>query len=303
MHLGKASNDSGALAALCLLLTATLWGVAWYPLRLLAELGVNGIYSTLLVYGSASISFLWLLPQCKNSFVSDPWCFALLALCSGWANLAFILAVVEGQVLRAQLLFYLSPIWATLGAWLWLRERVSARAWATLAVAMVGALTLLWDPSLKTWLPRNVSDFLALSAGLAFAISNLCLRRLAHKNEHSKILASWFGVTLLSIGGLWVNTDPVPLLPLWQWLCAAVIGMGMVIVTSVCVVYGFSQLPVHRGAVIMLFEIFVGALSSMLLTQERMQANEWMGGLLIIFAAFLSTRQHVKQQEYNMQNT
>ena len=38
---------------LSLLLAATLWGVIWYPLRLLDENGLNGLWTSLVSYGVA----------------------------------------------------------------------------------------------------------------------------------------------------------------------------------------------------------------------------------------------------------
>jgi drug/metabolite transporter (DMT)-like permease len=54
--------------------------------------------------------------------------------------------------------------------------------------------------------------------------------------------------------------------------------------------YGVTHLPVHRSAAIMLFEVFAGAVSAALLTEEILSLREWTGGLLIMFAAWLTIR-------------
>jgi drug/metabolite transporter (DMT)-like permease len=56
-------------------------------------------------------------------------------------------------------------------------------------------------------------------------------------------------------------------------------------------------LPVYRSAVILLFELVAGAISSQLLTEEVMEIKEWIGGGFIILAAYLSARAYVHHPE------
>ena len=58
------------------------------------------------------------------------------------------------------------------------------------------------------------------------------------------------------------------------------------------VVYGVTHMPVHRSATILLFEVVAATVSTYLLTDERMSTREWLGGLAVIVAAYLSARQH-----------
>ena len=41
------------LPVLSLLFTATLWGIVWYPLRLLESQGLAGLWSAMISYGAA----------------------------------------------------------------------------------------------------------------------------------------------------------------------------------------------------------------------------------------------------------
>jgi drug/metabolite transporter (DMT)-like permease len=52
--------------------------------------------------------------------------------------------------------------------------------------------------------------------------------------------------------------------------------------------YGVTHLPVHRSAVIFLFEIVAGAVSAALLTNELVTPGEWAGGLLVVLAAWIT---------------
>ena len=61
--------------------------------------------------------------------------------------------------------------------------------------------------------------------------------------------------------------------------------------STLAVVYGVTHMPVQRSAVIMLFELIVGAASAWWLAGESVDAREWLGGALILFAALIAIRQ------------
>jgi len=71
---------------------------------------------------------------------------------------------------------------------------------------------------------------------------------------------------------------------------APMIGLLGITVMTLTVVYGVSHMPIHRSAIILLFEIIVGAVSSQLLTNEVISLHEWLGGALVMLAAFLSAK-------------
>ena len=130
----------------CLLFSATLWGVFWYPLRVLELNGLAGLWSTFIIYGSAltiAIPVLWV----KRRGFQEPVLLLYLACASGWTNVAFILAIIEGNVVRVLLLFYLAPIWTVILGKFFLGEILSPLSRFTLVLAMVGAVIMLWDRS------------------------------------------------------------------------------------------------------------------------------------------------------------
>jgi len=77
----------------------------------------------------------------------------------------------------------------------------------------------------------------------------------------------------------------------WAWLLGAVVMTLM----NIAVVYGVTHMPVHRSAIILLFEIVVGAVSSLLLTDEVINLQEWIGGGLVMLAAYLTAVQHLRK--------
>jgi len=281
------------LPVLSLLLTASLWGLVWYPLRLLEGQGLSGLWVTLSSYGAAlALGLVWLW-QSRSDWQYKPLVLGMMALAVGWCNVAFVLAVLDGTVLRVLLLFYLSPLWALLLGWVLLKEHPGASGLLVFVLALAGALTMLWDADMGMPWPRDRSDWLAVSSGFAFSLANVMVRKSQSISMQTKSVASWLGVVL--VAGVWILIvrEPFPLVQLSTWFAAALLGWLGFVVMTVTVIYGVSHMPVHRSAVILLFELVVGAVSSLLLTDERVLLQEWLGGALILTAAYFAAHAHI----------
>ncbi len=271
-----------------LLAGATMWGVVWYPMRLLEAAGVSGLWLTLLLYTAAAVAGIALAGREIRWFARRPLLLSGLGLSAGWTNIAFILAVLDGNILRVLLLFYLTPVWATALGWLVLREHVNRGAVLVLVVALAGAGLMLWRPGNDFPWPHGAADWLALSSGFAFAVSNLFVRYGADIPVALKSFSVWLGVVVLATLLIAVLGRPHPLMT--PGVAAGIVALGWfgIVVMTVLVQYGVSRMPVHRSAIILLFELVAGALSQQLLTTETMSLREWSGGALVVAAAFLS---------------
>lgn len=276
------------LSVAALLAGATMWGVVWYPMRLLEAAGVSGLWLTLLLYAAAVVAGFPLAGREIHWFARRPVLLSGLGLSAGWTNIAFILAILDGNILRVLLLFYLSPVWATALGWLILKERVNRGAVLVLVVALAGAGLMLWQPGAEFPWPRDGADWLALSSGFGFAVSNLFVRYGAEIPVPLKSLSVWLGVVALAALLIAVLGSPHP--SITPGIAAGIVGLGWfgTVVMTVLVQYGVSRMPVHRSAIILLFELVAGALSQQLLTTETMSLREWSGGALVVAAAFLS---------------
>lgn len=274
------------LAVASLLLAATLWGIVWYPLRLLEQAGLQGLWSTLILYcAAACVGAVLARGHWREAHGNLGW-LAVLTLGAGWCNTAFILAVLEGEVMRVLLLFYLAPAWTLVLARLFLDERIGAAAAVSIAVALCGAGLMLWSPEIGLPWPVSRADLLALSSGMAFALSNVAIRRLQSVSVRVKTALSWYGVVAIAGIGLVAGVAPVPAVGAGTLVAAVALGLFAMTVMTLAVQYGVTHLPAHRSAVILLFELVVGAVSAAWLAGEVMGLREWAGGLLIAGAAW-----------------
>jgi len=175
MHSTK--QEHRLLPVLSLLFAATLWGLVWYPLRLLDGQGLSGLWSALISYGAILCLFAWVLLRDRRALAENIVPLALMGLSAGWCNVAFIMAVLDGHVVRVLLLFYLSPFWAVCLGWFMLGERLDRKSMLVFAIAVTGAIIMLWNETVGIPWPRDPADWLAVSSGFAFALSNVYVRR------------------------------------------------------------------------------------------------------------------------------
>lgn len=281
-------------AILSLLLAATLWGVFWYPLRLLEQHGLHGLWSTLLIYCGTLPTMLLLMRGHWGEFTKAPWMLLAIALVSGWCNTTFILAVLEGNIVRVLLLFYLSPLWATLMGWLFLREQLQRDSLWVLALALAGAVIMLWQPETGMPWPQQRADWLALSSGFSFALVNVLVRSTQKVSVYTKTASAWLGVIVVATLLIFITGRSLGEASGYTISSALVLGALVLVVMTLSVVYGVTHLPVYRSAVILLFEVVAGAVSAQLLTDEVVLLREWVGGGFVILAAYLSAHAHIK---------
>jgi len=279
-------TDSNRLAIASLLFSASLWGILWYPLRLLNSAGLSAVWSSLIMYFAAAVLAIPFLLKRDILNLAKRKDLLLLALAAGITNVAFVVALIEGEVMRVMLLFYLSPLWTVLlGRW-WLKEKLSFSAIVMLLTAMSGSIVMLWNPNIGWPWPHDLADWLALMASIAFSVNNVQARKLADVDMQTKTAVIWWGVVVISLLVLVWQQSPIPDVSINVWLGAWCLGWFGIVVMTVAVLYGVAKMPVYRSSVIMLFELVVAAIAAWVLTNEVMTLQEWLGGGLILMAGY-----------------
>jgi len=269
---------------------AVTWGLIWYPYRLLGSAGISGSLSSLLTYLVALALGLAFFPSALGKFRRAGWLLVWIGLTAGWTNLAYVLAVIHGEVMRVLLLFYLSPFWTVIFAHLLLREKTAGAGYGVMGLSLAGAVVMLWRPELGLPLPQNQAEWMGLSAGLMFALSNVLARKAQDFDVSAKSFSVWSGVAALSLLPLLWNPaefQPLAALPLGGWLWLLAIGVAIFGVT-LTVQYGLAHTPANQAIVIFLFELVVAAISSYFLAGEAMTVQEWAGGAMIVAASLFS---------------
>jgi len=278
--------------AWALLVGAATWGVIWYPYRRLAAAGVDGIWSTVVTYGLAlaigAIVFRAHLPALRR-MPPAAW---LMGAAIGWSNLGYVLGILEGEVMRVLLLFYLAPLWTVPLARIFLGEKLDARGGLVVALAMAGAGTMLWRPDLGAPWPASFAEWLGVASGFLFALGNVLVRKLESMSDAAKSMVIWAGVTVAGLVHLpWSKSTAHAAFEAMgaSWMLIAGISVALVAM-GYLLQYGLSRMPANRAIVILLFELVVAALAAYFLAGESLRMLDWVGGAFIVAACLASGR-------------
>ena len=279
--------------ALALVFNAATWGLSWWPFRQLESLGLHPLWTTALVYGMAVITLLATRPRALGEVLRTPslW---VLVVASGTTNAAFNWAVTIGDVVRVVLLFYLMPLWAVGLARVLLGERLTALALLRVAMALAGAVVVLW-PAEGGWpLPRSLPEWLGVLGGFSFALNNVMLRHQAHRSESARALAMFVGGTLvastLAFTLTAAGTADWPPPPQAAWVVGAVALGVLFLASNLALQYGAARLPANVTAVVMITEVFFASASAVWLGGGTLTPALLAGGTLIVLAALLAAR-------------
>lgn len=275
-----------ALPVAVLLVSASLWGLAWWPLKAFADAGLSGPLLALLTYGALGLAGLPWLWRERARWQRQTTLLLLIALVGGWGNAAFVGALVQGDVVRVMLLFYLAPVWSVIGGRLFLGEAVSWRRGAAVALAVAGAFLVVGGAQALA-APPTAADVLALTAGMGFAGNNIASRAAQAVPTASKTVALCLGCALVCVP-LLVGTPlawPAFDAPLAGALAAyTFVGLLLVLVTWQ---WSVTRLEAGRAGVISLAELLVAVASAVAIGGEVLAPHEWAGGALILAAAVL----------------
>lgn len=274
---------------LVLLAGSVMWGLSWLPLKYFAGFGLEGLNVTLVGHGSVGVLGAALLVARFHAWRRQLPGVLLLACSGGLANLAFATAIVQGDVVRVMVLFYLLPAWGVLGGYLWLGERVDTLRKLTVAAALLGAYLILGGASLSQ-LP-STTDVLAIVSGMALALNNVWVRKLRDVAVSLKTTATFAGCLLLAVPLSLLGLQPLPAdVPPAVWLQLAGFGLVWLLLATAATQWGVAHMEAGRSSVLIIVELFTAVISAALLSGTQLSPLEWLGGALVTFAALAEAR-------------
>ena len=290
---------SDVLPSVALAFGAALWGLFWIPIRGIEQAGVAAFWTGPTIFGASTLLFIPLLVLRFRNFVAH-WRHILLpGLLSGFAFALYIASLNLTDVVRAILLFYLSPLWSTLLGMAMLQERLTANRVVALVLAFCGLYVVLVLENGLPW-PRNTGDWFALLSGLCWSIASVKLfqdgARMVLEKAITFVVCALF-ISLLLV--LWQQGDfsGVPdvatLRAGWHWIL--LIAMLMLPITWLTI-WPTTLLSPGRVGMLLLCEVLVGVTSAALLLDEPFGWRELSGAILIVSAGAVEV---LRQQKFN----
>ena len=271
------------------LYAGAVWGLFWIPLRELEDAGFQGLWITVVYFLIPALCLfpvtIWRWKYVKRGGFQ----LQLTAIISGGALLLYSTSIVYTDVVRAILLFYLTPVWGIILGRIFLGDKISTPRVIAMILAIIGMLTIFGLGS-KFPLPQNLGDWLGLCSGFMWAIAMVLINK--NKNHSTieltvgffqwSLILSLFAAVLLSPDSLPSFDKIVPVIPLMLIFMVLLILPG-----TYASLWGPKYL--NPGVVGLLFmtEIVVGAISVAILAGEPFGIREITGVLFIAGASML----------------
>ena len=279
---------SDKILSLIIVVSSCAWGLYWLPLRSIEQSGIVGSWSIVLVNACPLIILVPLIFFNLDKLKKYPKPIFFAGIMIGAAFTFYANGLVQTSVIRATLLFYLSPIWSTIIGIIWLNERLTIARVISIIVALIGLILLLYDFRNQETAMLNFGDFSSILSGLFWALGASILKKWSKLPIIPLTAIVYFSTTSLSILlAIIVYKAPIPSLVLiGQNFSTAFIWSVIVLLPSFCIIFRISQILFPgRVGILMMSEVAVAVISAkILLPEEQMVILQWIGASAILLA-------------------
>jgi drug/metabolite transporter (DMT)-like permease len=287
-------------AKLACLYAGAVWGLFWIPLRALENAGLHGLWVAVVYFLVPTLCLVPIGIWRWKHFKAGGLQLQITAMLSGLALLLYTMSIVYTDVVRAILLFYLTPIWGTILARIFLGDAITPQRIFAMAVAVVGALTI-FGLGLQFPVPQNIGDWMGVSAGMLWAIASLRINIYKDYSAIEMTLGFFFWSLIFSIiAALIFAPSYVPSVS--QTLPALPLLLIFIILLILPGTYASLWGPkfLSPGVVGLLFmtEIVVGSISVALLSAEPFGVREVIGIFLITCASLIEPISSLIRREH-----
>ena len=278
--------------SVALALSAGAWGIYWLPQRILEEGGLTGGWGTI---AQMIIGFILLLPIAiwrKAKGKTTGFEIPLTGILIGGGFICYALSFLLTDVVRALILFYMTPIWTTMFEILFLKKRPGIERVLTLTLAL-GGLWVVFSKQTVLPLPENSGDWLALAGGAIFSAGLVRLELIKTDGVFPIIFSFFFyGAIFNIIAGFLLKEYLGPIPPIEAFISMAlflvIISVFYFIPTGIVIFWSPSKLGAGLCSILFLSEIVVGVITSSILTNEPFGWREITGSTLIVIGGILA---------------
>jgi len=280
------SRFKNSLPVVSILVGAVFWGLLWFPLKFFSSWGLSGNLIGMTAYllvGLVALPIVW---KQWASWREEWLLLLLIGLFFAIANITFTTALMQGEVVRVMLLFYLLPAWGALGGVLVLGERLSNRRKLAIALSLAGVFVIMGGSAVFIK-PLSEVDLMALTAGFCLSATGV-VNKLAVKIPIASrsFIAFIFCPPLALLGNHFVPT-PMPEMSWMMWLIIAVFAFIWLFGATIFTTYGVTHIEASRASILQVTELFVAIISATIIGGEVLEMKEYIGGSLIIIATLI----------------
>lgn len=294
-HPRPGPSHSDALASVVVALSGAFWGLWWIPLRRLEGDGLSGNWANIALYGAATLVLLPMVALRARPKRRDLGQLLVIGLSSGLGFALWNNALLYGAVVRVTLLFYLSPVWATLLGLAFLRDSISPLRLMSILLGLAGASMVLKFEGILP-VPRDLAEWSALVSGMSFALMAVYVRRSHDLGALEKTFANQLFAIPFAALFLFFLPAPAPSAgALLASLPMVLLGCIWLVPVMFLILWGAGRLDPGRVSIMLLFEVLASAVSAALLTDEPFGWRETVGCLLILGAGLVEGVDQLRQ--------
>ena len=289
-------------AKLACLYAGAVWGLFWIPIRALEAADIHGLWITVIYFFIPTICLIPVTLKRWKHVKMGGLSLQLTAMISGGALLLYSTSIVYTDVVRAMLLFYLTPIWATILARIFLGDAITLNRILAMAVAILGMLTI-FGLGARFPIPNNIGDWLGIASGVLWAVATVRLR-MSESHSAIELTAGFFQWSLIFSASAAFLLAPayiprieqaLPTLPLLLIFMALLVLPG-----TYASLWGPKYLSPGIVGLLFMTEIVVGAISVAVLAGEPFGVRELTGVLLIAGASMLEPLLALRRRRRNL---
>ena len=276
--------------SLALALSAGFWGLYWFPLRTIENSGLSGSWSVAFFNACPLILLCPLLVFNFRQLTGVLGPTLLAAIMIGMAFTLYANGLVETTIVRATMLYYLTPVWSTMIGVIWLSEPLTRARIIAIGVAFLGLFLLLSNGESSDY-PLNIGDLYSLLSGMFWAVGVATLNRWSTIPILPLATFIFFSTTAFStiFAGV-LHADPLPDLTMLNTAFpTAAFWSIFIFLPCFCIIFRVSQLLFPgRVGILTMSEVVVAVISAAILVpQETMLLMQWVGAIAILFAGLI----------------
>ena len=282
-------------AKLACALAGVVWGLFWIPLRAMDQAGISGAWATAMLYFWPLLLLLPLAAWRWRRMLRGGAGLQVTGMVTAASLVLYADALIYTEVIRAMMLFYLTPVWSTLLARIFLNEPITLARWIALALGLSGMLVIFGVDAGIPW-PRNLGDWMGLASGVTWAVAAVRMRgdNQNHAIEFTTVQFGWgtllaLGIAFLPLAGAGPVPDLERVAGALPWLLPVV--LFVVIPGTFAALWGTPLLSPGIVGILFMTEISVGAVTAALWAGEPFGAREITGILLISGAGIAESLQ------------
>ena len=277
------------LASAIVLATGMFWGIYWFPVRAIADLGLDGAWGTGAIT-LAAVLFLLPFALAKKGALREANLVGVASVALGGGAFAlYSIGFLYGKVALVVLLWFFSPVWSVLIAKYLLRWQVPKLRLIAIAVGLCGLFIMLGgDGGIPV--PGSLGEWMAFIGGLLWALATAGMRL---KSQLPPAPAAFlFALGAAATSFLFAPfLEPVPRVALSDLSTMAVnvlLTGGLWWGASIAaLMWATVRLDPARVGILLMTEVIFGAVTAAIFAGESLSPSEMIGGSLVILCGLL----------------